>query len=170
MKKRITTAICILITFVLGSGLVLANSHAYCNASVGSRSSCRNTLTVQDQLSNFQHRMDDMFYVPDPYHIRFESTEFRPTVYRGTPVYGVYWIQDNFNNRTIFKSETYDGAYLNDYSLIGFGTGATAGYYPQPGKRPTSTLEVFNAPWYVCAGPAGVYCNQYYQSSEFSVN
>lgn len=150
----------------------VAANYDSCGVDVGSSRWCNNSMQIQDELANATHQMNDYFGAPDPYHIHFTMTSWYPSVTRGTPVYTTYWIMDNFNSQQIYFNDDYNGAKLNDYSNITIGTNVTAGYYPQPYGKPTTAMEIRNAPWYDCVppNPKFLYCATYGQTSEFYVN
>lgn len=129
MNKQL--ALFFTISSILTSVVVDASTYSkICSFTVGSTSSCDNTLRHSDQLVNFSHTMTDRINVPSAYKIKFTGTTWRKgTISRGAPIYQSYWIMDNKNNNMIYYTDDYNGKYLNDYSSIMISTQVTSDYY-----------------------------------------
>jgi hypothetical protein len=119
----------------------------YCDVWYGrGGQSCQNNFdNVEDYWARYSSHMTEWTYVPDYWHIRFDSVRMQPYVVRGDPVYGVYWITDNTNGKT-YPTYDYVGKYLESYpNGFSFSTFSRSVNY-NPNARPTSVFETFSAP------------------------
>lgn len=138
-----------------------------CSATVGSLVNCENSGTGQDQLAYFKNRLVDNYKPTSAYKIYFAHSTNYPSVTRGAPVYGKFYLYDN-KAKTHYTYSNFDGKFLNDYSKLQVSTNKTTSYYPASYQKPTTNMYIKNGDPFEC-GSKITYCRTYIHASEFNV-
>jgi hypothetical protein len=94
--------------------------------------------------------MTEWTYVPDYWHVRFDSVRMQRAIVSGNPVYGTYWITDNTNGSTYPNYDYVNKPLANYPNGFSFSTFSRSVNY-NPNAKPTSIFETYSAP----AGYAG---------------
>ncbi|MGB8955388.1 MAG: hypothetical protein WCC10_08435 [Tumebacillaceae bacterium] len=160
--------------FVLSYAVTTTGVHAAtsypvnCGTAANTSSTCNNSISVNESETYFTHTLSDYFRATDAYHIYFSTTTFDPgTVYRGSPVFEDYYVNDNYNSRYTTFSDYY-GKYLSDYGSITMGVGITTGYGPNAYQSPTTNLYIQNQSSSNCSVLHP--CREYISANQFKVN
>lgn len=107
--------------------------------------SCQNNFdNAVDSWAKYSSYMTEWTYVPDYWHVRFDTVRMKPTVTSGSPVYGTYWITDNTNGST-YPNYDYLNKPLSNYpNGFSFSTFSRSVNY-HPTTKPTSVFETYSA-------------------------
>lgn len=139
-----------------------------CSITKGSTENCTNEGSGKDRLAYFKNKLVDRVKATSSYNLYFSYSTNYPSVTRGAPVYGKFYVNDN-KNKKFYSFSNFEGKYLTDYSSLQVSTNKNTGYYPGSGQRPTTNMYIKNGDPFECGGKPG-FCNTYINASQFDID